>query len=283
VAELDAMVETLDVYGLSAIVAPMRIEEMSDKEAVQFGDRSEELGLVIGEAHYLVNLLTRDPVARAERIARLRALLRKAELMRSRCVLGFAGSASPFDDIGAPDAYNFTDAFKAEFREVALEVLDGLDLSTAKFLIEANPKTFFYDPEAIAECVHGVGHSSFGVHLDQMNMVDQRSYFDTTELINRTFDLLADYIGGVHMKDVLWDWDCPMNQFLKFDEVLIGDGVLDYHTFLTRLNTLDRDLPCMCEHLATEGEYAINFARVRRIAAETGVEIVGRDTRTGTG
>src|SRR4051794_31152451 len=87
VAELDRMVETLDVYGLSAIAAPMRIEEMSDAEAVAFGDRAQELGLVIAEAHYLVNLMTRDPVARGERIARLRALLRKAELMRSRCVL----------------------------------------------------------------------------------------------------------------------------------------------------------------------------------------------------
>jgi sugar phosphate isomerase/epimerase len=278
VAELDAMVETFDVYGLSAIVAPLRIEDMSDEEAVRFGDRSEELGLVIGEAHYLVNLMTRDPVARDERITRLRALLRKADLMRARCVLGFAGSASPIDDIGVPDAYNFSEAFKAEFREIVIEVLDGLELNTAKFLLEANPKAFFYGPEAIAECIRGVGHPNFGVHLDQMNMVDQHSYFDTTDLINRTFDLLADHIGAVHMKDIRWDWDCPMNQFLKFDEVLIGDGVLDYHTFFTRLSQLDPDLPCICEHLETEGEYAINFARVRHIAAEVGAEFVGRHT-----
>jgi sugar phosphate isomerase/epimerase len=273
VAELDGMVETLDVYGLSAIAAPMRIEEMSDAEAVAFGDRAQELGLVIAEAHYLVNLMTRDPVARGERIARLRALLRKAELMRSRCVLGFAGSASPLDSIGAPDAYNFSDGFKAEFREVVLEVLDGLELSTAKFLVEANPKAFFYGPEAIAECIQGVDHPMFGVHLDQMNMVDQYSYFDTTDLINRTFDLLSDHIGGVHMKDIRWDWEYL---FMKFDEVLIGDGVLDYHTLLTRLRELPPDLPCLCEHMETEGEFAINFARVRSIAAEVGAEFLPR-------
>jgi sugar phosphate isomerase/epimerase len=274
VGELDATVEALDTYGLSAIVGPRRVGTMSDEEAAEYGDRADELDLVIGETHFLENLMTRDEATRAERIERLRTGLRKADLMRSRGVIGFAGSASPIDYIGAPDPHNFTDEFRAELREVVLRALDGLDLSVTKLLFEANPNTFFYGPVEIAEFVNSVDHPLFGVHLDQMNMVSQANYFHTTDLINTTFELLGEHIGGAHLKDVNWDWKYGL--LLKFDEVLIGDGVLDYPTMIAQLAKLDPDLPCLCEHLETEAEYAVNFSRVHAIANEAGTPFVRR-------
>jgi sugar phosphate isomerase/epimerase len=264
IAELDAIVPALDTYGLSAIVAPLALAEMSDDDARAFGQRARELDIVIAEAHYLVNLLVRDPQLRAERVLELRTLLRKADLMGCRGVIGFVGTIDPVDDIGKPHPYLFTDDCKREFREVVLSVLDGLELDACDYMVEGSPKSFFYRPEEIAEFMASISHPSFGFHLDQMNMVDQRSYFHTTELIDTTFDLLASYIRGVHLKDILWDWEF---MFLKFDEVLIGDGVLDYATLLQHLSRLPPDMPALCEHLETEGEYAMNFARVHALAA----------------
>ena len=86
-----------------------------------------------------------------------------------------------------------------------------------------------------------------------MNMIDQDTYYHTTELIERTFDLLAAHIGGAHFKDVLWDWS---HMLLKLDEVLVGDGVVDYHTYLRRLSELEGDVVCFCEHLTSEADYA---------------------------
>lgn len=274
VGELDSIVEALDTYGLSTIVGPRRVGEMSDREAVEFGDRAEQLDVVIGETHFLENLMTRDRTTRAERVERLRVRLRKSDLMRSRGVIGFAGSASPVDYIGAPDRHNFTDEFKAELREVVLEVLDGLDLGVTKLWFEANPNTFFYGPAEIAEFVRSVGHPLFGVHLDQMNMVSQANYFHTTELIDTTFELLGSHIGGAHLKDVSWDWEYGL--LLKFDEVLIGDGALDYPTLIGHLAKLDPDLPCICEHLQTEAEYAVNFSRLHALAEAAGSPFVKR-------
>jgi sugar phosphate isomerase/epimerase len=110
-----------------------------------------------------------------------------------------------------------------------------------------------------------------------MNMVDQFSYYDTTSLINSTFDLLGDHIVGAHLKDIYLDWN---HNFLRLDEVLIGDGVLDYTTLLNRLARLDRDLPCFCEHLDAEGDYAINFARLHHLAAKLGHDFVARGQGT---
>ena len=64
--------------------------------------------------------------------------------------------------------YMKTAEAKAEFREVVLKILDGLDLKTTKYVIEPWHNTFFYKPEDIREFFDAVDHPSFGLHLDQM-------------------------------------------------------------------------------------------------------------------
>jgi sugar phosphate isomerase/epimerase len=113
-----------------------------------------------------------------------------------------------------------------------------------------------------------------------MNMVDQFSYYDTTKLINTTFELLGEHIVGAHLKDIYLDWNY---NFLRLDEVLIGDGVLDFATLLGHLAGLGRDLPCFCEHLDNEGDYAINFARLHHLAGELGHAFVTRERLPGRG
>src|SRR5438105_168623 len=70
IRELDSVVERLDTFGLSAVVAPKRLAEMSDDEAIAFGERARELDIVIGEAHFLVNLLTRAASSRVSKLTR---------------------------------------------------------------------------------------------------------------------------------------------------------------------------------------------------------------------
>jgi sugar phosphate isomerase/epimerase len=274
IEELDSLVPTLDTYGLSAIGAPRRLADMSDDEVVAFAERAKELDIVIAEAHFLVNLLTRDADLRAARIGDLRHLLRKADLLGCFGVIGFVGTIDPIDQIGKPHPYLFTEDCKREFRDVVLTVLDGLELATCHYMVEASPKSFFYAPEAIAQFMATVSHPRFSLHLDQMNMVSQSSYFHTTELIDSTFELLSPYIRGAHLKDIRWDWEYL---FLKFDEVLIGDGVLDYPTLLTHLSKLPIDTPTMCEHLAGEAQYAVNFARLQKLARDYGLAFVHRE------
>lgn len=273
VAEMDAIVEALDTYGLTAITAPARWADMTDDEAAAYGERARHHGIVIGETHHRPNLMIRDPQVRAERIEILRRGLRKADVMGCRSVTILVGTVGPEDHLAAPHPYMFTAECRQEFREVLLRVMDGLDVRHTKLLIEPWTNTFFYQPAAIREFLDSVGHPHVGLHLDQMNMVDQAHYYHTTDLINETFDLLEPYIGGVHFKDVRWDWH---HMLLKFDEVLIGDGVLDYRTYLSRVAKLDPEIACYCEHLASEGDYAVNFARLHRLAAELGTSFLTR-------
>jgi sugar phosphate isomerase/epimerase len=279
VAAIDGIIEALDTYGLTAITAPAHWADMTDDEAAAYGERARHHGLIVGETHHRPNLMIRDPETRAARVEILRRGLRKADVMGCHAVTMLVGTVGPEDHLAAPDPYMFTDACKAELREVLLRAMDGLDLKHTKLLIEPWTNTFFYQPAAIREFLDSLGHPAVGLHLDQMNMVDQAHYYRTTELINETFDLLEGYIGGVHFKDVRWDWH---HMLLKFDEVLIGDGVLDYQTYLSRVAALDPEVACYCEHLDSEGDYAINFARLHRLADELGTGFLRREPAAAT-
>ncbi len=271
--ELTELTRTLDCYGLSAIPAPTGLESMSDEQCSAFGELAADMDTVIGEAGMWQNMMTADEELQQERIGTVRRMLQKADLMGCLSVVTTVGTVDPSDHHMAPHVENYTPAFKSRFREVVLRILDGLNLEIARYIIEPWHNNFFYQPEEIREFIDSVDHPSFGLHLDQMNMVDQRSFFNTTDLINRTFDLLTDQIVCVHLKDIRCDHP---HMFLKWDEVYIGDGVLDYDTYLKRLNSLSPNTPCYCEHLPDERDYALNIARVKHLAQKAGVLFVPR-------
>ena len=272
-AELEPLCEKLDCYGLSAIPAPWKITEMPDDDCIAFGERARELGIVVGEAGIWENLMTPDADLQFRRIEKAREVIRNADLMGCRCVVSLIGTKDPSDHPLAPHPFMFTDACKAEFREIVLRILDGFELKSVRYAIEPWHNTFFYKPEEAREFIDSVGHPAFGLHLDQMNMVSQQDYFNTTALINTTFDLLAHKVWSVHLKDIRCDYK---HLFLKWDEVYIGDGVMDYDTYLKRLAKLPPDTPCFCEHMAEERDYAVNFARLHRLAGKAGVEFLAR-------
>jgi sugar phosphate isomerase/epimerase len=272
-AELEAAPEALDTYGLSCIIAPRAINDMTDDEAIAYGVRARELGVVIGEAIPGVNLGTNDPELRQQRIDYCRTMLLKSDLMHCHGIVILVGSPGPNDHLAEVHPYLFTDACRNEFRETVLRIVDGLDLQHAKLLIEPWNHSFFYRPGPVREFMDSLDDPRVLVHLDQMNMIDQDHLFKTTEYIDETFDLLSDYVGGIHFKDLAWDWH---HMFLKLDEVLIGDGLMDYETYLRRVSELPGDVACFCEHLSEEGDFAINFARLHKLAADLGVSFARR-------
>lgn len=233
-----------------------------------------DLGLVIGEAGFWQNVMTPSPELRAKRLETVRTMLRKADIMGCNCVVTSVGTKGPADAWNEPHPYMFTEECKVELRGLVLRILDGLDLKTTKYTLEAWCHSFFHEVDHIKEFIDRVNHPHFAVHLDQMNLVTHEYFYRTTALINRTFDLLAKHVVSLHMKDIRWDF---RHMFLKWDEVLIGDGALDYKTYLQRIDRdLPADIPCFCEHLPDEPSYIENFRRLHQRAQEAGLQFKTR-------
>jgi sugar phosphate isomerase/epimerase len=276
IVELDELCEKADIYGFSAILPPNGFENWSDEDCIKYGEKARALGFVIGEAGYWKNLLEPDEEERKGRIEYVRSILRKADLMRINCVVTLVGSKDSLNGPLSPHPENFGESAKMEYKDICLRIVDGLELKHTKYATEPWPNNFYYEPEEILAFLKSVNHPNVGFHLDQTNLVSQSTYYKTTQLINKTFDLLSRYIVSVHAKDIRWD---PKHMFLKFDEVYPGDGVLDYDTFLRRLSKLGPDMTVYCEHLSTEGDYAIAFARIHYLARRAGLEFIKRSSR----
>lgn len=261
--ELDALAEKFDCYGLSALVAPKSIEDFTEDQARSYGEKARRLGFVLGEAGFWENLLTPDMELRESRIRRLRKVMRLADAMGCRSTNTLVGTRHPSDRPLFPHSYNFTDECRREFREIVLRVLDGLDLDHGRYGIEPWYTTFFYQPEDIRAFIDAVDHPRFGVHLDQGNMISHATFYNTTDLIRRTFALLGDHAVSVHIKDIDWQGD---HFGLRWNEVFIGDGTMDLVEYIRHIDRLGPDVTVYCEHFADEGEYAINFARLHQLA-----------------
>jgi len=273
-AELPDLCDKLDASGLSAIAAPDGFHDrMSVDQCADYGNAARDLGLVVGEVGAWANLMTADERAQAERIDNVRRMLLKADAMGCHGVVSLVGTRDPSDHPLAPSEFLFTKAGEDAFYEVVMRILDGLNLTSTHFMIEPWHNTFFYQPQPIRAFIDRVDHPRFGLHLDQMNMIDHAHYYRTTELIDETFDLLADKIVSVHLKDLRCD---SGHMFLKWDEVDIGDGIMDYGTYLRRLATLPQDTPCYCEHMPREEDYTRNFARLHALAETAGVRFLRR-------
>ena len=265
VEQLDEYLDKLDIYGLSTVC--LAIDEIPFEQCERLGEKARKYDIVIGECGYWKNLMTADKDLQNQRIQGARESLKKAEVMGAFSVASLVGTKHPSDRPLATHPYMYTDECKSEFREVVLRILDGLDLKTTKYVIEPWHNTFFYNPDVIKDFIDSVDHPDFGLHMDMMNMVNHEYFYNTTELINHTFDVLEDKVYSAHLKDVRCDWTY---EFLKWDEVYIGEGVMDYETYLKRLSRLSPDLPCFCEHMTTEEEYAKNFSIAHHLADKYG-------------
>ena len=72
--------------------------------------------------------------------------------------------------------------------------------------------------------------------------------YNTTTLVNELFDLLGDYTVCAHAKDIQW----LSTLTVRFDEVPIGEGVMDQVTFLRRFEGCRPDGWVLIEHLPDE-------------------------------
>ena len=99
-------------------------------ECAAFGERARALGILVGEANFNDNLMVADRELADQRISDIRRGLLNADAMQCRTLHILPGTKNPTGGLLTAHPDMFTDAYKAELREVVLRVLDGLDLQS---------------------------------------------------------------------------------------------------------------------------------------------------------
>lgn len=270
--ELETALPVIDELGLAATAAPAEMAQWSLDECAAYGDMVRSYGLVIGEVGYWQNLLVEDEELRIQRIDTVRSLLLKADAMGVGCVVTLIGSFDGEKAL-APHPGNWSDRARLRASENCRRILDGLDLAYARYALEPWCTAFYHEPDAVADFLDSVGHPRLALHLDVMNMHSIQTYYHSTAVIERTFDLLAHRAVSVHAKDLLWD---PTHMFIRLDEVMPGEGVLDFDLYLRKLDGLSPDMPVYTEHWQTGDQYVEAIQRLHGLADVAGVEFVSR-------
>ena len=106
--------------------------------------------------------------------------------------------------------------------------------------------------------------------MDPVNLVHPHMAYRTTELVDEIFDGLGADIVGLHAKDVAVSGGGKIVSHVG--EAVPGEGTMDYHTMLRRLDALGHDVTVHAEHFpypqTVQGQQYL-----RSVAREVGVEL----------
>jgi len=223
--------------------------------------------VVIAEVGRWCNLLEADEQKRKANQAKVIDGLALAEEIGARCCVDIAGSRNP-DVWYGPHPDNLSDDFFDAVVENARAIIDAVKPETAKFCYEMMGWALPDSADSYLAMIKAVDRKGFAVHLDPCNLINSPTrFYRNTELLNECFDKLGPWIVSCHAKDVTWDVEMQVH----FRECVLGEGSLDYQTFLKRLGDLPSDVPLMIEHMKGAEEYDRSREYVFKVGKEVAV------------
>lgn len=255
-------------YG-AAYVPEVTLADRDRLTAIEQAFAAENI--VLAEIGIWRNLVSPDEAVRKANLAYAVERLAIADAVGAGCAVSYIGSFRAGTDY-APAAENMgREAFDACVETVRY-LLDTVKPTRAKFALEMMQYSLPDSVESYVELIRAIDRPMFGAHFDPVNIImTPRVYFDNGALIRECFDKLGPWVVSCHAKDIKLHHQAA----LHLDEVQIGDGVLDYRTYLSQLNRLPREVPLMLEHLEGE-EYAVARDRVFAVGDAIGVDFAVR-------
>jgi sugar phosphate isomerase/epimerase len=264
-------------FGYRAAYMPnVRIENREEVTGIVKAMAAADL--TIAEAGAWKNLIAHDDLKRNENLDyAVHQLALADEIGAKACVayhgtIGHAGDPWQLSDNYdyGPHPDNQSEAGFQRAVDTARYVIDMVKPKRTKFSLEMVPWLVTDTPESYLKLLKAIDRPQFGAHIDAVNMViSPRLYFNSGKMISDGFTLLGPWVVSCHAKDIVMQGG-PGNISFYMNEVVPGEGNLDYGAYLTEINKLGRDVPLMLEHFDMPG-YKRGLAHIKKVAAEIGV------------
>lgn len=248
--------------GFKAAVCPWWLSAENPEEMEAFKHAMKKHDIRIAEVGAWCNPLDPDPEVAEKNIQYMIERLRLAEALEADTCVNILGSKNK-NCWDGPCREGYSQAFFDEAVAVMQRVIDAVNPVHTRLSFEMMPFYFLDGPEEYLRFLKAIDRPAAAVHLDICNtMNNPRRLYNNTEFIRHTFELLKDYIVTLHLKDIRLN---PNSGVAVFEEVLVGEGDIDYLTLLAEIKKLPEDIPAMLEHLETEEEYDRAAAAVRSL------------------
>ncbi|NSW52648.1 MAG: sugar phosphate isomerase/epimerase [Anaerolineae bacterium] len=250
------------------------IEEPSKRK--DYKQIFRESDIVLAEfGAYCINILDTDKKLRQKNIDEICRRLAYADEMGVRCCVIHGGSIET-GDWGNANPLNMSEKSFAETVTIVQGILDKIKPVTTKLVMETESYLLPDSPEIYVQLIKAIDRTGFAVHLDPVNIIaSPRRFYFNAEFIERCFALLGPWIVSCHAKDL----NMPSKHAtVQIDETFIGDGILDYNTYLKEIDKLDPSPTLMIEHL-NESQLIRGLKFIFKKAEEVGIRFDGSENR----
>ena len=262
--------------------AAARVRENGFRGATIFFNRPLEADLV--KVRELRKVLDGEGVEPAQANGAYEALLHSDEALRAEGIRGISALVRCGRALDAPSVYvrpgglnprghwyvHPDNHLPATFDRLVDSLRQAAAVANAEGMllaIEGHVLSILDTPRKVRDLLDAVGSPALKFNIDPVNFYRTiYDVFDSRPVLNELFDLLGRDIVAAHFKDMaLQD-----RLVLHIDEVVIGQGALDYGLFLTRLQAECPRAYGLIEHLPDE---KIPSARAGLMAAAEKAEI----------
>lgn len=258
----------LQAKGYRAATCPLGPEAAHDNDQIaRWREAAERAEIVISEVGAWCNPMSPDEQVRRDAIERCQNALLLAEKIGANCAVNIAGSRSHKWD--GPDPLDYTDETLDLIVATTREIIDAVKPDKSRYTLEAMPWMFPDSPDSYRQLIEAVDRPGLAVHLDPVNMISSpQRYYRNADFIRECFEKLGPWIRNCHGKDII----LRDRLTVHLDEVVPGQGFLDYEVFLTELEKLGPDACLIVEHLPDEATYDRATGYVMQKARELGIK-----------
>ncbi|MCX6017102.1 MAG: TIM barrel protein [Chloroflexi bacterium] len=233
--------------GVSIVVSQPLDAQLVDAQRVRAA--LDETGVRCAQANGMYErLIDADPLLRAEGVRGHQSLTRLGRVFGAHCVYVRPGSRNSRGHWWHHPANHTAEAFDvlvASCKQIARTAEEeGMTLA-----IEGHVSSTLDTPQRARDLLDAVGSPALKFSMDPVNFIGTVvDAHDPSRVLNALFDLMVRDTVILHAKD------CRLQDghVVHIDEVLLGDGTMNYELLLTRLVREAPQAWLLIEHLPDE-------------------------------
>lgn len=208
-------------------------------------DAFRRSGVSIAAVGGYSNLVHRNSEQRKAIHLRFTGLLELCEMIESPMLCSESGTYHPVDD-WAWDPSNLTTQAYENLVNVVGELAHIAAKRGVTLGLEPYVMSIAYNADVAARLVKDVGLNNVKLVFDPAGLLTSATIPFQEEILTQAFDLMAPYIGLVHVED------CRPNDQDHFDWLAAGQGLIHYPTFMNLVTKAGYDGALILEHLSPE-------------------------------
>ena len=265
-----AKIKALEFTGLSFHFRSAEIPSVPSDACTRCVQMLEEanLDLVQFGITYDECLFHPDAAVRETGIASVQRGMATAVSLNAHHYLFRAGSLNP-EGAWTSHRDNHLPESMERLIETLKPIAEHAERHELTLVMETHAVSIMGSPEICREVVERVGSDRLRIVMDFVNHFQTlRQVYDSEDRLNHIFDVMGPVAPMAHIKDI----SVQNGLVLHLNEEVPGEGELALGVALKRFDALYPDGYGLIEHLPAE-KIPLANANVRRIAAETGVNI----------